>query len=54
MHLTVKRHEAPGRREVWWGWGEHLLGDGERRNGMRNCGRVDLEWSNDWTVKKQM
>jgi hypothetical protein len=21
MHLTLKRLEAPGNGEVWWGWG---------------------------------
>jgi len=31
--------------------GEHPLGDRERRNRMRNCGRVDWEWGNDCTVK---
>jgi len=26
MHLTLKKLEAPGRREVWWGgWGGDIL-----------------------------
>jgi hypothetical protein len=26
----------------------------DRRNGMRNCGRVDWEAGNNWTVKKKV
>jgi hypothetical protein len=36
-----------GYAEVGTSWRQ-----GRRRNGMRNCGRVDWEWVNDWTVKK--
>ena len=57
MPLTLKRLEARGSGEVWWGvWsvcGYILLDTGGRRNGMRNCQRADQEGNNDWTVKKQ-
>jgi hypothetical protein len=33
-------------------WG-HPLRDG-RRNGMRDCQRIDREEHNDWTVKKAL
>jgi hypothetical protein len=32
--------------------GYHPLGDRGRRNGMRNCGMVNWENSNDWILKK--
>jgi hypothetical protein len=33
------------------GWGGILLETEGRRNGIRNCGRVDWEAGNDWIVK---
>ena len=30
-----------------------LLKTGERMNGIKNCGRVDQEGGNDWTVKNK-
>jgi hypothetical protein len=35
----------------WWGWGEDIFLETGRRKGVRNCGRVDQEEDNDWTVK---
>jgi len=37
---------------VGWGVGDILLETARRRNGMRNCGRVDQEGENYWSVKK--
>jgi hypothetical protein len=42
VHLTLKRLEATGSREVWWsgvGWWGYPLGDGCVRGGM-GCGTV--------------
>lgn len=53
MHLTLKRLEVPGNGESWWGGvvgGDILLE--MRRNGMRNCQRVDWKGDDDWIVKK--
>jgi hypothetical protein len=54
MYLSLKRLEAPGSGEVWWGgsrgWG-HPLGDGGGY-GMWNSQRADQEGDKDWTVKK--
>jgi hypothetical protein len=59
---TLKRLEAPGSGEVWWGggvggvegWeGRDILLETGRRNGMRNYWRADQEGNNDWTVKKK-
>ena len=55
--MTLKRLEAPGSGEVWWGsdggeehpyrdWGQ------ERRYEMWISQRVDQEWDKVWTVKK--
>jgi hypothetical protein len=48
MHLTPERLESPGSEEArlqgeGGGEGNILLETGERRNEMRNCGRVDQE-----------
>jgi hypothetical protein len=56
MHLTLKRMEAPGSLEVWWGgaWGRgHPSGDRgtERRYGMWNRQRVDRDVNKIWNVK---
>jgi hypothetical protein len=50
MYLTLKRLEAPGSGEVWWGWGwgsgdillEMDLGGG--KYGMWNSQKADREW----------
>ena len=34
------------------GWETSDWRQGVRMNGMRNCGRVDWETGNNWTVKK--
>ena len=56
MHITLERLEAPGSGEACQGGGvgggDILLEKGGRRNGMRNCGRVDCEGGKDCTVKK--
>jgi hypothetical protein len=48
---------SQGSGEAWQGIGErggdNFLERGEGRNGMRNCGSVDPEGVNDWTVKKK-
>jgi hypothetical protein len=36
------------------GLGYPLREEGMRRNGMRNCWRVDQEEANDWTVNKRL
>jgi hypothetical protein len=59
MHLTLERLEAPSCENTWWE--SILLKTEERRNGMRKCGRADLEkgggvgWGggNDCTVKSK-
>lgn len=45
MCLTFQKLEAPGSGEAWQGWdgGDILLKIGERRNGIKNCRRVDQE-----------
>jgi len=39
MHLTLKRLEAPGSLEVWWG-GDLLLETGSGQGGGMGCGTV--------------
>jgi hypothetical protein len=52
MHLILKRLEAPRSGEAWWdGVGYTLMETEGRRNGMRNCRRVDQEDDNDWAIK---
>jgi hypothetical protein len=52
MCLTLERLEAPGNREPCWGRIQNIfLETAGRRNGMRNCGRRDLEGDKGWTVK---
>jgi hypothetical protein len=53
LHLTIKRLEASGRREVKWGGDvrEILLEQG-RSYVMRNSQKANQEGDNDWTVKK--
>jgi hypothetical protein len=55
-----ERIEAPesgkSDRDGDGGWGVEILletrwGGGYRRNEMKNCGRVDREWDNDWIAK---
>jgi hypothetical protein len=48
VHLTRERLEMSGSGEVLC---EVRVETGRRRNGMRNCGRVDQEENNNWTVK---
>jgi hypothetical protein len=54
MHLTLKRLEVPGSREVWWGEGleEHPPGNGGKTYGMWNSQRMD-QGEKIWTVKKK-
>jgi hypothetical protein len=47
MHQTLKRLEAPGSLEVWWG-----IRAGDRGAGMWNSRRVDWEGNKIWSVKK--
>jgi hypothetical protein len=55
MHLTLKRLEAPGSGEVWWGRVEEgrdiLLERRRRRYGMGSSREVDWEGDSSWTVK---
>jgi hypothetical protein len=51
MRLERLKAQGVGRPCRGWGGG-HPLGNRGRRNGMRDCGRVDQEWGNDWTLKK--
>jgi hypothetical protein len=54
MHLTLKRLEAPGSLEVWWGgwWRNPYRDRGTgRRYGMWKSWRVDPEESKIWSVK---
>ena len=52
MHLTLKRLEAPGSLEFWWGgvgWGGDILvetGRAKRRYGMWNSWRVAQKGNN--------
>jgi hypothetical protein len=52
--LTPRRFEAPRSGEAWCRVhrGDILLETGGRRNGMWNCGRIDLEGGKDWTIKQ--
>jgi hypothetical protein len=50
MHLTLKRLEAPGSLEVWWGGGWRV----GRRYRMRNSQREDWEGNKIWRVKKMI
>ena len=50
---TLERLEDPGGGEAWWsegGMGAFSWRQG-RRNGMRNCQRVDCEGDKNWNVK---
>jgi len=42
MHLTLKRLEAPGSLEVWWGgWGGDIIVEsGDGAGGGMGCGTV--------------
>jgi hypothetical protein len=55
--LDSVRENAPYPKESWGskevGWG-HLFGDGWRRYGMWNTGKVDQEGDKIWTVKKDL
>jgi hypothetical protein len=51
---TLERLEDPGGGEAWWsegGMGAFSWRQG-RRNGMRNCQRVDCEGDKNWNVKR--
>jgi hypothetical protein len=52
MHLTLKRLEAPGSREVWWGGGILLEIGGGGNYRMRNSQGAEQDGDKDWTVKK--
>jgi hypothetical protein len=53
IYLILERLEVPGSGEAWRGYGGNiLLETGQRRNGIRNCGREDQEAGNNWIVKK--
>ena len=41
--LILERLEAPGKQEVW-GLGSTLAEVKGRRNGLRNCGKGELEY----------
>ena len=43
--MSLKKYESLGRGHI-------LLKTEGRRNCMRNCGRVDQEWGNYWSIKK--
>jgi hypothetical protein len=52
MHLTLKKLEATGSIEVWWGEGwrwRHPCRDEERRHGLWNSQRVDRDGDKIWT-----
>jgi len=59
MHLTLKRQEAPGSFEVWWGgWGRDNLvetgvgwGREEGWDVEQSGWGVDLEGNKIWSVK---
>jgi hypothetical protein len=55
MHLTLKRLEAPGSLEVWWGEGGDILvemGVGVwRKYRMWNSWRMDWEGNKIWSLK---
>jgi hypothetical protein len=57
MHLTLKRQEATGTLEIWWG-GErgHSRGNSEvgRRYVMWNSQRVDGDGDKIWSVKNKL
>jgi hypothetical protein len=52
-HPTLERFETQGVERTGRS-GDIFLEARERRNGVRNCGRTDWEWGNDWTVKKKI
>jgi hypothetical protein len=59
MHLTLKRMEAPGSEEVWWGrwWRVGTFSQRqlvEMRDGMGNSQRVGQEGNKIWSeIKKR-
>jgi hypothetical protein len=54
MHLTLKRREASGSGEAWWG-GDMLLETQQgRKYRMRSSQRADWEGDKDWTVNKKI
>jgi len=57
MHLTLKRLEAPGIEEVWWGEGAWVVTSswrckGRGEYGMWNSQKVYPEGDKVWTVKQ--
>jgi hypothetical protein len=50
MPLILKRVEAPGKEEAWWG--EHSLRGNWEEDGMKNCRREDWEWGNGLNINK--
>jgi hypothetical protein len=50
MHIILKRLEAPGSGEVWWGWGWEISLLGDSREGMA-YGTVRL-LTRRWKLKK--
>jgi hypothetical protein len=56
LHLALKRLEATGSVEVWWGggggWGLGTSSWRRRRNWMKNSWREDWEGDHAWIIKK--
>jgi hypothetical protein len=51
MHLTLKRLEAPGSLEVYWGrWGERTL-SWRQGDGMTKSQKIKQDGDKIWSVK---